>query len=296
MLGCFYIYGPHFSRRIGISLGIDLLVFPPYKKCTMDCVYCELGETPKMGFFPPDRRFKLDDDFFVEMEQKLPLFLRKEKTTSRNLPEIDTITVGYSGEPTLCENLGVAISHIKKIRNEYTYSGSNTPEKPKPAVSVFTNSTTLETFPILKEETSEKILNETQVMKNLLEAEVIITKLDAATQSTFKKINRPHQKVPNVKEIVKSLALLQKMAKKKKVKLVIQTLLVGGSFSNSERDDIDALINAYRDIAPDLIHIYTIFRPPAVSGALAINQSELDRIAETMRNELPAIEIKAFGA
>jgi wyosine [tRNA(Phe)-imidazoG37] synthetase (radical SAM superfamily) len=94
-----YIYGPVPSRRLGFSLGVDIL---PYKTCSMDCIYCQLGASPKTTL----RRRE-----FIPTEKvvaQIKGFLRSGK-------KIDAITFSGSGEPTLHSGIGRMIHGIKKI-------------------------------------------------------------------------------------------------------------------------------------------------------------------------------------
>jgi wyosine [tRNA(Phe)-imidazoG37] synthetase (radical SAM superfamily) len=94
-----YLYGPVTSRRLGLSLGVDIV---PFKVCTLDCVYCQLGETTEMT---------------TERKEYVPLkevLAELRETVSHDL-QADFITIGGSGEPTLNSRLGELIDGIKKI-------------------------------------------------------------------------------------------------------------------------------------------------------------------------------------
>lgn len=94
-----YIFGPVPSRRLGFSLGIDVI---PFKTCTYDCIYCQLGRTTnktvkRIEFVPP-----------VDIIKELGYILTKNM-------QIDFITLSGSGEPTLYSKLGELISNIKQL-------------------------------------------------------------------------------------------------------------------------------------------------------------------------------------
>ncbi|MFW6140126.1 MAG: radical SAM protein [Acidobacteriota bacterium] len=93
-----HIYGPVPSRRLGLSLGVDII---PFKICSLDCVYCQLGPTTEKTVEPKD--------YFSEQEI-LSQIKKKIESSSR----IDYITFSGSGEPTLNSKIGVL---IKKIKN-----------------------------------------------------------------------------------------------------------------------------------------------------------------------------------
>jgi wyosine [tRNA(Phe)-imidazoG37] synthetase (radical SAM superfamily) len=94
-----YVYGPVPSRRLGFSLGIDLV---PYKTCSLDCIYCQLGRTTQKSM---ERRiYTQKDNVCGEVQEAL-------SKTQR----IDYITFSGSGEPTLNSDIGAVIREIKKI-------------------------------------------------------------------------------------------------------------------------------------------------------------------------------------
>jgi wyosine [tRNA(Phe)-imidazoG37] synthetase (radical SAM superfamily) len=94
-----YLYGPVPSRRLGRSLGIDIV---PFKLCSLDCVYCQLGKTTEKTLHRGD--FVPVEAVLAELKDKLAEGL-----------EADFITIGGSGEPTLNSRLGELIEGIKKI-------------------------------------------------------------------------------------------------------------------------------------------------------------------------------------
>ncbi len=94
-----FVYGPVASRRLGFSLGVDII---PFKTCTLDCVYCQLGSTAKTtvrrgSWFPPDE------------------ILAQIKAAVDSGQRIDVITFSGSGEPTLSRDIGRLIRAIKKM-------------------------------------------------------------------------------------------------------------------------------------------------------------------------------------
>ena len=92
-----YIYGPVPSRRLGQSLGVDLA---PFKVCSFDCIYCQLGRTTKKTI---KRSLSAPCDFVIEqLKSKLEC-------------KPDYIAFAGSGEPTLCSNIGEIIAEIKRI-------------------------------------------------------------------------------------------------------------------------------------------------------------------------------------
>jgi len=96
-----YLYGPVPSRRLGRSLGVDII---PFKVCTLDCVYCQLGPTPKKTIRRSE--YVKIEDVLAEIREKITAGL-----------DADYITVAGSGEPTLNSRLGELLNAIKKITN-----------------------------------------------------------------------------------------------------------------------------------------------------------------------------------
>lgn len=94
-----YVYGPVPSRRLGFSLGVDLV---PYKVCTLDCIYCQLGGTTKKSV--ERKPYTRKDNVLGEVKKALD----KKK-------RIDYITFSGSGEPTLNSDIGNLIREIKAL-------------------------------------------------------------------------------------------------------------------------------------------------------------------------------------
>src|SRR4030042_1638360 len=94
-----HIYGPVPSRRLGFSMGVDIL---PYKTCSFDCIYCQLGRT--------GRRSGRRGHFFSSRD-----ILHQIKQAIARSPRIDHITFSGSGEPTLNTGIGDIIRKIKKM-------------------------------------------------------------------------------------------------------------------------------------------------------------------------------------
>ena len=94
-----YVFGPVASRRLGISLGVDLL---PYKTCSLDCIYCECGRTTDLVI----ERKRFVDPLAILEE------IKEIVTTEKH---IDYITFSGAGEPTLNKDIGYIIQGIKKI-------------------------------------------------------------------------------------------------------------------------------------------------------------------------------------
>lgn len=108
-----YCFGPVQSRRLGISLGVDLV---PHKTCTLNCVYCECGRTTVLT---------------DEIKEYVPTAAVIEELAAilSTHPDLDIITFSGSGEPTLHSGIGTIIEHLK---SNYRYN-----------IAVLTNGTLL---------------------------------------------------------------------------------------------------------------------------------------------------------
>lgn len=168
-----YIYGPVESRRLGLSLGITLT---PYKTCSFDCVYCQLGtttiKTAQRGEYIPTGEIlaELKSWFENNIEQATALHY---------------ITFAGAGEPTLNLKIESLIEEIKKITSV--------------PIAFITNSS---------------LLADHALRQELLSADLIIPSLNAATPEVFKRIGRPQETV-GLEGIVKGLINLKKEFKGK---------------------------------------------------------------------------------
>ena len=127
------LFGPVLSRRLGVSLGVDLV---PHKTCTMDCVYCECGATTHLTM--QRKEYVSVDRVKAELRRYL----------SHN-EKIDYITFSGSGEPTLNDGIGEIIQFLKSDYPEYK-------------VAVLTNSTLFDQLPA-----REQVKNADVVMASL---------------------------------------------------------------------------------------------------------------------------------
>lgn len=98
-----YLFGPVPSRRLGLSLGVDLL---PYKTCTLDCVYCESGQTTELT---------LERKPYISVQSVIDELSSYLSTT----PKLDYITFSGNGEPTLHSGIGEIIDFIRTRYPEY---------------------------------------------------------------------------------------------------------------------------------------------------------------------------------
>jgi len=225
-----YLFGPVPSRRLGMSLGIDLV---PHKVCTLNCIYCECGRTTKLTL---ERNEYVPYDAVVK---ELQHYLT-------NNPVPDYITFSGSGEPTLNSRIGDILQFIK----------SNYPNIP---VAVLTNGT---------------LFYQKQVRAELLNADVVLPSLDAASDLSFRKINRPFHKL-NINEYIQGLVDFRKEYSDK---IWLEVLILPGYNDNPE--DLQLLKEAFEKIKPDSIQLNTLDRPGTIDGLRTASKHELKQIVD----------------
>ncbi len=229
------LFGPVPSRRLRISLGIDLI---PYKTCTLNCIYCECGRTTNLTV---ERKEFISTDKVID---ELKNFLK-------NLPELDFVTFSGAGEPTLHTGIGKIISFLRK---NYHYK-----------VAVLTNGT---------------LFYQKEVRESVKDADVILPSLDAGTEETFRKINRPHKEI-RFKNLIEGLKLLRKEFKGE---IWLEIFLVEGI--NDSEKEILAIKKIINEISPDKIQLNTVDRPPAEKWVKPVKMDRLMEIAKELNAEI----------
>jgi len=225
-----YLFGPVPSRRLGISLGIDLV---PMKTCTLNCIYCECGRTTDLTL---DRKEYVPLDA-VKAEYRHYLAHHRKP---------DYVTFSGSGEPTLNRSIGEIIRFIQS-------------REPKVPVAVLTNGT---------------LFFDRQVRSELKEASVVIPSLDAATDTVFRKINRPHPHL-NMDAIIDGLV---RFRKEYSGQLWLEVFILPGL--NDTDAELTVLKQAIEKIAPDRIQLNTLDRPGTVNDIRAADRTELARVLD----------------
>ena len=239
-----YLFGPVPSRRLGMSLGIDLV---PKKVCALNCVYCEVGETTKLT---TDRMEYIKYDKIIsELQQFM---------SSR--PKIDYITFSGSGEPTLNSRIGEVLAYVKQ----------NYPDV-KTAIL-----------------TCGALLSSPQLRTEILEADVILPSLDAATQAIFNKINRPNPNL-SIDTYIKGLIDFRK---EYKGQIWLEVFLLKGY--NDMLEELDLIKEAILKIEPDIVQLNTLDRPGTVEGLIAMTKNELQKIKDYW--DISNVEIIASAA
>lgn len=151
------VYGPIYSRRLGRSLGINLL--PPGRKiCSFDCIYCHYGHTPPAGKTLTPERTQLPT--LVEVVEAVERALRHSRP-------FDCLTFSGNGEPTLHPGFRAIVAEVRRLRDRF---------KPEAQLVLLSNASTLHLE---------------SVREALALFDKPILKLDAGDPATFAAINRP---------------------------------------------------------------------------------------------------------
>jgi len=248
-----YTYGPFQSRRLGLSLGVDVL--PRFKLCTYNCVYCEIGSTDQL--VSPEHRIKLPPS---------SNFRKELKDILKYVPHLNSITFGYNGEPTLNENLLDFLNIASTVREELKWTEN------KPLLTLFTNSSTLHL---------EDIRNRVK------QFDLVLAKLETANPEDFQRTNKPHHECPKIETIIDSLIKLKEEIPIDH-KLTLQCLIYNSYredfISNNNRENITALAQAIKKIKPDSVQVYSIARIPANYYVYSIDKERKKEIVDKIKD------------
>lgn len=234
------IFGPIKSRRLGISLGINLLPADG-KACTFDCIYCECG-------FNADHRPKKPIPTREEVRTALEAKL-KEMNAEGTHP--DVLTFAGNGEPTMHPHFSGIIDDTVLLRDTYC---------PQAKVSVLTNST---------------LITRPAVFEALKKVDNNILKLDTVDKDYIKRVDRPVGKY-DLEALVQQMKAFNGRAV---VQTMFMKGIVNGiDMDNTGDSYVKPWIETVKEIAPREVMIYTIDRETPQKGLQKATKEELDRI------------------
>jgi len=234
------IFGPVKSRRLGNSLGINLLPTKS-KLCNFNCVYCECGLNDDSASDPYPQK----ETVATELEKKL-IELQK----NNNLP--DVITFAGNGEPTMHPQFSKVIDDTISLRDKYA---------PQCEITVLSNAT---------------MLRNPKVMEALKKVNRAFMKIDSANEITSKIINQPTLSIP----IDTLSAQMSELGDKLIIQtMFLRGSVNGKSFDNTTINEIDALVSFYKKTKPTEVQIYSIARDTPFDTLETINKEELNTIA-----------------
>lgn len=236
------IFGPIQSRRLGVSLGVNLL--PINKKiCTFDCIYCECGfnaENSSLKTIMPSR-------YEVKTELENTLIEMKEKGMAPNV-----ITFAGNGEPTIHKDFEVIIDDTINLRNKYF---------PKARIAVLSNAT---------------LIHKETIVASLKKIDDNILKLDSGLIETIQKLDQPVANF-SIEKLVNNLLkfqgnlIIQTM--------FVQGVFNDQIIDNTTNEDIESWIALLKKISPQKVMIYTIDRETPAKGLSKVPIEKLNNIA-----------------
>lgn len=242
------IFGPIHSRRLGISLGINLLPADG-KACTFDCIYCECGYNADHRPHTP----------LPTREQVREALEKQLQSMKENGPTPNVLTFAGNGEPTSHPHFPEIIADTVALRDKYF---------PEAKVSVLSNAT----------QTGKE-----KVRQALLKVDNNIQKLDTVNESYILELDRPtgpysvQQVIENLKKF-EGHVIIQTMFLK-------GLSPEGRNMDNTTDDFVLPWLQAVKEIQPEKVMIYTIDRETPDQQLLKATHEELDRIVDLLRAE-----------
>jgi wyosine [tRNA(Phe)-imidazoG37] synthetase (radical SAM superfamily) len=239
------IFGPIHSRRLGLSLGVNLLPIDA-KICSFNCIYCECGFNTTMHDSPIPTR----DQVRETLEAKL-----QEMVAEGQIP--DVITFAGNGEPTLHAEFEGIIDDTIALRNKYC---------PTAKVSVLSNSTRI---------------HKPHIFAALNKVDNNILKFDSAIDRTMKLMDQPVGKHINVAWFIEHLKkfegrlIIQTMFLRGEVQ--------GEKLDNTTDEEVEAWIHALEQIRPEQVMMYSLDREAPTKNLQKVSVDELNIIAEKVR-------------
>ncbi|MCX6232216.1 MAG: radical SAM protein [Bacteroidetes bacterium] len=236
------IFGPVKSRRLGISLGINLLP-TNHKVCNYNCVYCECGWNKELNA----------DDIKLpaRIEIKNALEERLIKLKNENMP-LDSITFAGNGEPSIHPEFIGIVDDVIELRNKYY---------PTARTTVLSNA---------------GLLNNDAIFEALIKLDNNILKLDAGTDKMYHLINRGSKHI-FLDEIVENL----KKFKGKLViqTLFLKGKYNDEIIDNTTKEEVEAWLKHIAEIRPEYVMIYPIDRATPADNLEKIERKQLEAIA-----------------
>lgn len=251
------IIGPIHSRRLGNSLGINLL---PLKRkfCTYDCIYCECGWNEET----------------IENKIELPSYEDVRNQLKKRIDElkaegtvVDSFTFAGNGEPTLHPDFPKVVDLVVEIRNKYY---------PNAVITLLTNATQL---------------SRPEIYNALLKLDNPVLKLDAGMAAMRNSINKPTAEKYSFDELVNNLILFGNRG------IIQTLLLRGSNdgkiISNVSDEDFGEYIELLKKIRPKYVMLYAIDRATPEKDLEKLSVDELETYAQKIRNE--GIDVKVYG-
>lgn len=240
------IFGPIKSRRLGVSLGINLLPGDG-KVCTFDCLYCECGFNAERR---PKQKLPTREEVAAALEQKL-----QQMQAEGMAP--DVLTFAGNGEPTAHPDFAGVIDDTLTLRDRYF---------PQAKVSVLTNGTRID---------------KSEVFEALKRVDNNIVKLDTVDVDYITRVDRPVGRY----DLTKLLECMQAFEGRCVIQTMFMKGVdaEGVSVDNTTAEYVAPWLDAVERIAPREVMIYTIDRETPAHGLLKATPEELDGIVAQLQ-------------
>jgi wyosine [tRNA(Phe)-imidazoG37] synthetase (radical SAM superfamily) len=248
-------YGPVKSRRLGSSLGVNILPFG-VKVCSFNCNYCQCGWTTDTVDDAALSKYRFPTD--REVGDALRKTLEELRAKGEKL---DCITLAGNGEPTLHPDFVNVVRSILSVRDEVM---------PGVRVDILSNAAHLDRPTVIEG-------------LNLLDARYM--KLDAGSEEQFLNMNSPVTEV-GIWDVVKNLPKLKEFT--------IQAMFTHGRRDNTDSKSVIDWISMVKRVKPKSVQIYSVDRFPADKKITQVERSLLDEIAQAL-TEQTGIPAEVFG-
>lgn len=236
------IFGPVHSRRLGLSLGVNLLPTAA-KLCNFDCIYCECGWNAQHR---GARRFNAREDVSRLLAEQL------ERMVAAGTPP-DVITFAGNGEPTMHPDFEAIIDDTLALRDRLC---------PSAKVSVLSNAT---------------MIGRESVRRALLRVDNNILKLDSAFDGTVRLMNGPQQAEYGVERTIEAMRLFE--GRMILQTMFLRGRVGDRTIDNTTDVEVEAWLDAVKRIAPQRVMVYTIDRDTPLDTLEKVPVGELRRIA-----------------
>ncbi len=239
------IFGPLSSRRLGTSLGINLLP-TTIKFCSFNCIYCECGWTETNSI--EKAQLYTAKEISTSLEERL-IYLKEQNIS------LDSMTFAGNGEPTMHPQFVEIIEDTIRLRDLFA---------PNSKISVLSNST---------------MLGKPHVIEALVKVNNIM-KLDAGSEHMFQLINKPKNRI-TLGEIVEQLKKFQGQLIIQS--MFVRGEMEGVSIDNTIDSEVEAWLKHLVAIQPKEVMIYSLDRRPPLALLEKIMEPQLEVIAERVR-------------
>lgn len=251
------IVGPIHSRRLGSSLGVNLLPLK-HKHCSYDCIYCECGWNRESE--QQEMRYATPGELETLLEQRL-------EQLKASAAQVDSLTFAGNGEPTLYPQFAEAVDMVVRLRDKYY---------PNAATTLLTNATQL---------------RRSEVFNAVMRIDNPVLKLDAGTPEMRQLINKNNdmgctwdQLIANL-EAFGSRGIIQT--------LLFDGYSNGQRVSNIQASEFQPYLEHLKQIGPRYVMLYALDRATPEKELRKLTVEELNHYAQKIINE--GIDVKVYG-